>query len=471
MTTTTRPSADHRNPGGKTTSPSASDGPWWAPLTDERLGIVRRIEHEHAPSHFPRSFRMVSAVLADTTRWTTWPVDSCGAGYAVADQPPPVDAAVGEAIERYCGNLVARTVRGSFRDVLRSHGRAVDPATLALFSPEQHAVERFPFRRFEADLVTDWAAGHDLLTREPVLAPASLTWASYPYVAAHDALPVTNPVYQPGLAAGPSVDSAVLAALLEVVERDTMVLAWHGGQALAPITAPPWLERLAAGPTARFQTRFVEFPNPFGVRVVGALVRDLRAGYLTLGLAARFERRTALLKALGEGMQLQMFVAGLDNPDGAYVRRLGSSSPLRPWRRDRRYLDDYDDDLIDARDDSCHLQLHLDPRMQERFEHEWAAAVTGSHSADPSSDLAPRPTHDAVRMLAVRIAQETSVAPIAVDVTTPDVAASGAPVRVVRVVAPGTYANSSAAYPFLGGQRWTATTARTGVVRRVPLPH
>nr|WP_243710553.1 hypothetical protein [Micromonospora sp. KC213] len=64
------------------------------------------------------------------------------------------------------------------------------------------------------------------------------------------------------------------------------------------------------------------------------------------------------------------------------------------------------------------------------------------------------------------------------DVTTPDAAAAG--VAVVRVVAPGTYGNPPAAYPFLGGSRLYTDPLRLGQratplpeadVNRVPLPH
>ncbi|GAA3013157.1 YcaO-like family protein [Streptosporangium longisporum] len=426
-------------------------------LLDARTGIVRDLVHTRVPGHLPESFSMVTAVLSDTTRFSPWPSDSAGAGYAFADPRAALGAALGEAAERYCGNLVPAGLRtGSHREL---GPLALDPRTLALYSPEQYATPGFPLAEFTPDLPVEWTPASDLVTGEEVLVPAGLVWVSYFSADVATPTPRTNPVVQAGLAAGPSGAYAAWGALCELAERDAMTLAWHGRAGLRLLEAPAWLGVLAEGPRRRLHVRFLEFPSATGLRVVGALVRDRETGYLSLGMGVRADAGEAMVKAYGEALQLQLFVAGLDDPDGPYCRVAADPrSPLKPWRADRAYGSSYRDDLADVVDHGCHLQLFLDPAVQERFEDELAEALT--EGAPPERVRPPGSVADLAARLGTRV--------LCADVTTPDVASAG--VRVVRVIAPGLYSNTAAGLPFLGGSRLAARLG--GRPRRaLPLPH
>lgn len=406
-------------------------------LVSERTGIVRRVVAEQVPAHFPRSFSFFTAVLSDSARWSRWASDSTGAGYAFGDPQAAVDAAVGEAAERYCGNLVPPDLLVASHAELASP--AVDPEQLALFSKAQYEQPGFPFVPFTRDLPVSWAAGRDLRAGAEVLVPASLVWVSHPLSVG----PRVNPVMQAGLAAGATRADAERGALAEVIERDTMTTAWAGRRPLRLVQPPRWLPRLAG----RMEVRFLEFPNEFGALVVGALLRDPELGYLTLGVACRDEPVPALRKALAEAMQLQRFVAAYDDPDGAYMRAARDErSPLAHWRADRRYADSYRADLRDVVDYGCHLQLYLDPSIQQRFEAELAGRLEAEVQATELSGSLHLEGYRA----------------ISVDVTTPDVRAAG--LHVVRVVVPGLYSNAAAGLPFLGGRLEEERLA-------LPLPH
>ncbi len=406
-------------------------------MVSERTGIVRRVVSEAVPAHFPKSFSFFTAVLSDSARWSRWASDSTGAGYAFGDSQAAVDAAVGEAAERYCGNLVPPGLQVASYEELASP--AVDPESLALFSKAQYEAPGFPFEPFGRDLRVEWVAGRELRTGAEVLAPASLVFVSHPLSVG----PRVNPVMQAGLAAGATRADAERGALAEVIERDTMTMAWSGRQPLRLIRGPRWLERFAG----RMSVRFLSFPNELGALVVGALLRDPELGYLTLGMACRNEPVSALRKALGEAMQLQRFVAAYDDPGGAYMQAASEGgSPLAPWRADRRYADSYRRDLRDVVDYGCHLQLYLDPAMQERFEAELARRI---ESEVPWTGLSGSLDLEGYRA-------------ISVEVTTPDVRVAG--LSVVRVVVPGLYSNAAAGLPFLGGR---LAGERFGL----PLPH
>ncbi|GAA1017945.1 hypothetical protein Aple_026740 [Acrocarpospora pleiomorpha] len=426
-------------------------------LLDARIGIVRDLIHTEVPAHLPGSFELVTALLSDTTRFSPWPSDSAGAGYAFADPEAARGAAFGEAAERYCGNLVpAGLLTATYGEL---GPKALDPASLALYSADQYAQVGFPLVEFTSALPVEWTTATDLVTGEGRLVPAGLVWVSYFSADLTPPTPRTNPVIQAGLAAGPTLEFAVWGGLCEIVERDAMTLAWHGRAGLRALTPPPWLAAFAKGPRRRLEVRFLEFPNQSGLCVTGALVRDRESGYLTLGMGVRASAEESMIKAYGEALQLQLFVAGLDDPDGPYCRVAADPrSPLKPWRSDRAYGSSYRADLADVVDYGCHLQLFLDPAIQEKFEDELAQALAEYR---PTVTLPPPGN---VAELALRLGSEVLYS----DLTTADV--RGAGLHVVRVIAPGTYSNTAAGLPFLGGTRLEASL--DGRPRRaLPLPH
>jgi len=294
----------------------------------------------------------------------------------------------------------------------------------------------------------------------PVHVPASLAWATDRGVAG---LAPTNPIVQAGLAAHTTVDGAVRRALLEVVERDAMALGWHGRRGMLAVEPPPWLARLGTGPEGRLATRFVAFPNEVGVPVLGALVDDAGSGFCSFGTAARLDPEPAAVRALAEALQLQLVLAQFDDPDGpvaAAARRPGSA--LRPWRADRAYAASYREDLADVVDYGCHLQLALDPGVRARVGAEFDDALAGHTRLD----AVPATTWPAL----LDALAAAGLEPVAVDLTTADVASAG--LRVVRVVVPGCYSNAAAGLPYLGGERLAACLRLAGRERRhLPLPH
>ncbi|EXG80502.1 YcaO-like family protein [Cryptosporangium arvum] len=428
-----------------------------AALVDERTGILRRVERRPVPAHVPRSFTLVRSVIADSSAFSDWVSDTAGAGYTFGDPDAALAAAVGEGIERYCAHLIPPGLRvARHRDV---DGDAIDPATIALYSRDQYAQPGFPFAPLDADTVTEWADGADLLDRRPMAVPAALVWPGHHRLADRP----LAPVLQAGLAAGPTRQIAEQHALAEVIERDAMTLGWTGRAGLRPVEPPPWLSRLARGPHRRLEASFLAFPNEFDVPVIGALLSDPETGRLGLGTGCRSGPVAAALKALGEALQLLLLLGEYDDPAGPFAAAARHpTSPLSPWRADRSYLAQRRDDLRDVVDYGAHLQLALDPAYQKRFADELAEAVRDRTPwALPDEDTGDTP--DLVRRSA-----ERGHRPVSVDLTTPDVRSAG--LTVVRVVVPGLYGNAAAGLPFLGGERMRrALNGRP--YRALPLPH
>ncbi|QOD42533.1 YcaO-like family protein [Clavibacter zhangzhiyongii] len=431
-----------------------------ADLVDARTGVVRRIEQRRIPAHFPPAFALAHAVLADSTASCGWASDASGAGHAFADPDAVLGAAVGEAVERYCGNVVpSGLVRASARELAAAGRDVLDPRELALYSAAQHASGRLPVAVLDRDAIVDWTEAARLGTDGRVLVPASLVWVSHALLVP----PAVHPIMQAGLATGRSEREALWGGLGEVLEREAMTRAWTDGAGFVELDVPRELHDLARGPADALSCRWLLLPAEGGLPVLGALLRDARTGYLTLGMASGGRPVRAARKALGEALQLQLFQADLDDPTGPYMAAAREpGSPLKPWRADRAHRLSYRADLSDVVDYGCHLQLHLDPVIQRTFLDELDRSITGRRALADLDDRFDGPDRLPELVDALRAGGREV---LAVDVTLPEIRRAG--LHVVRVIVPGLRSNAPHALPFLGGPG----PARPRPARPVPLPH
>ncbi|MFT3854508.1 MAG: YcaO-like family protein [Ilumatobacteraceae bacterium] len=446
-------------------------------LVDERTGIITWVRRVEPDPGSPPGLHIWASHTADVYRLFGWPADRYGTGMSFERAAHARMGAIGEAIERYCGNHVpADLLPASYEELVAVGRDAVDPATVLLYSDAQHADAGFPFVRFTRDLPVRWTGGHRIRDGASVLVPASLVWVNY-FLAPRDSEPPTNFAVFAGIAAGVSERAAWTAAIEELIERDATMLWWHSGgepiridvddPALAATVAPP--------PGSPVQMHYVLVPNRYGVPVVGALLHDREDEYTTLGVAARPDAPSALAKAAAEAWSLRSYARGLDDPDGmiwqAAAADLIDGTPLKPHRPDRHYTASYRADFRDVVDLSCQAQIYLDPRMQH-----WCDRIRQPSRRTALSQIPPvrgEPLGAYLRTL-----DEFGIDPIAVDLTTPDVAACG--LHVARVVAPGMYSNPPAAFPFLAGDRLLDEPVALGLATGrldpgelvlAPLPH
>ena len=225
-------------------------------LVNARTGVVRSIEARTIPAHFPASFALSHAVLSDSRAFSRWPSDASGAGYSFANPDAVLGAAIGEAVERYCGNLVpAGLKRASRRDVQATGAAAIGLEDFCLFSREQYARPGFPVPAPDDDTVIDWVPAQDLGGGTEVLVPASMVWVAHSLLVE----PVRHPVIQAGLATGRTLEEAHWGGLCEVIERDAMTLSWTGGRGVHELTVPQWLTDFSRGPQGRLRARWLLF--------------------------------------------------------------------------------------------------------------------------------------------------------------------------------------------------------------------
>ncbi|WP_061300721.1 YcaO-like family protein [Herbidospora cretacea] len=455
------------------------------PLLDPRTGLITRLDQVEAEPWWPSGLNVCTASVAAISDLLPWPADRVATGTAFHDPERALMSAAGEAIERYCGNFVPADLRrASHRELAAAGENALDPATFALYSASQYAEPGCPFVPFTADLPVLWMRG-TTLDGPPVWVPASLVFVNY-LVPPRAAEPATNYAMLAGLAAGPDLRFALTSGLEEIIERDATVIWWANRLPAAPVdVADARLAHLLRpdadlGPgwgraSGDLRYRVVSVPTTFDVAVIGVLLHDPALGIHTFGVAARPDPVPAVAKAMAEAVTLRIYSVGLLEPDGAIHQAVedGVLSPdmLKPHRPDRAYAASYRSDFRDVVDLACHSQIWLDPAMAKELE-----PITGP--ADPVTlDDLPTITGDVCRAYLDRI-EARGLRAHAVDLTTPDVAVTGA--RVVRVVVPGAYSNPPAAFPFLGGDRLYTDPVRLGLraaplaeadVNLVPLPH
>jgi ribosomal protein S12 methylthiotransferase accessory factor len=451
--------------------PRGRDGRWLRPvgsvpvvaLVDPRVGLVRRLARNPAISGVPRAFVDVTAEVAATGEFTDWVAGAVTGGAALGDPERARAAALGEAIEHYCGNAVPEDMPVSSAEALASAGyRVLDLGELALYSTAQYAEPGFPFTRLTADLEISWVPGTDLDTGEQVWVPAALAHLNMHRTRPNE--PAIICQAYAGLAAGDGTARAERSALEELIERDAVTIWWASAaaaQRLAvdddPALAPVLADTRAAG----LEVTFLRIPCVFDVPVVGAFVADHERGVIGFGSACRPTGAAAAEKALTEAIVTCINARQLADPDSAFwsVVRAGrlSRGPYTPWRAERDYRAAFRPDYRDMAVLEVNLQLYLDPAMQTeplRRLREPAGCIPlhelGSLAGDPRSGYLAR----------LRAHRRTA---ISIDLTTTDVAATG--MRVARVVVPAMYHNAPAAFPLLGGTRLYTEPVARGWVR------
>ncbi|GAB3729611.1 YcaO-like family protein [Amycolatopsis oliviviridis] len=419
-----------------------------ASLIDDRTGIVTGIREIPPSPGMPARLRVCAVDVADMRRVSNWPNDRQALGAAWHDFDLAKQAAVGEAVKRYCGSWLApdREVRfGSYERLARYGVPALDPRRLNLYSAEQYRSPDFPFTPLTTDSDCSWVEGFSHTTGESVWVPAFLVsrerQAGEPRFA--DPLPA-------GLADGDSAEQAVTSGLEEVLEGDTTMLWWADTPRLARLPIPDGLRSIIADATEGHEVTLIPLDNEFDVPVIAAAVLDRVTRRLSFGFATRPDALEAAKTALAAGFASQHTYRTLDSERGlSGLRR--EHGDLKPYRADRRYLDSYRDDFADVTDLLCQHQIYLDPRAGGRV------APRLRNLPERSWDELPALGERRLKAYRDRV-EARGFEVISVDLTTCDVAAAGH--HVGHTLVPGLVPPFPAGFPLRGNGRITSVTAR-----------
>ncbi|WP_437980687.1 TOMM precursor leader peptide-binding protein [Sorangium sp. So ce117] len=381
-----------------------------AGIVDARAGIVQRLMLDAtSPALSPEAPITATAILSNTTN---------GSPHAHRSHEPQVGTGKGitavEALIRATGEAVERYSAGIFnrKELLRSSVAGmkddfIAPEQLCLYSEEQYAEPGFPFAPVDPTAPIDWALGRWMDTRAPVYVPALPTY--YDYCTGHDAhfCQVTSN----GLAAGATLESASMAAALELIERDTFMISWlarrPARRVLPDDSVDPEVHEIARQLEER-GARIELYLLDAGVAVPVVMCVGYGDGKrwpgAVVSLSAHLNPLTAIRKAILEQGQI-----------GNYIFRLMTGEkvaiPERP--EDVRTLED-------------HAVYYLPPSRAASFAFlRDGGTVTAAELEEPE-EISPSELTRRVKAAGLRIA--------IVDVTSPDLAAT--PFRVARALGP-----------------------------------
>jgi ribosomal protein S12 methylthiotransferase accessory factor len=447
-------------------------------LVDPRTGIISQYRViEHHPS-IPKRLVTIQTDVANMSRAYTWANNVVCSGSAFDDFQTARLAAIGESVERYSGNRVRMEglLVASYNDILAAGEYAVDPDSLVLYSDRQYRSRGFPFVPFNRDSRVAWVDGWSLTQDVKAWIPASLVYVNW-YTNEFTTEEPRHFLFYPGIAAGTSLEMALCSAIEEIIERDATMVWWVNRQALPSLCLTTDLEAIWYGEPYRLGQRAwaIYLENEFDFPVIAGVVENTQEHLLNIGFAARPDPYEATRKAWTEALTLQDGSRDLDEPNGLLRQavRLGEfrDDALKPWRADRKYMDDFREDYRDVHDLMAQQQFFLDPRTIEHVRPWTETPAVRDYNRIPR--LTER-SSTLYRSIVERRGYEIFYA----NITSPDVSPSG--LTVIRALIPGLAPNFPAAFPFLGRRRiqqaavalgWRERALSEEELNYFPLPH
>lgn len=141
--------------------------------------------------------------------------------------------AIIEALERLAGmrgGLNKTIIKSSYSNLEKN---AINPNDFCLHFDQQYFLEDFPFEKFDPHHELTWVSGIRLNSNQEVWVPISMAFYGFKYNNEHKmyAFESSN-----GCAIGSSYTEAIISGLLEVIERDSFLLAWYQKKSLTDIT-------------------------------------------------------------------------------------------------------------------------------------------------------------------------------------------------------------------------------------------
>jgi ribosomal protein S12 methylthiotransferase accessory factor len=401
-------------------------------LVSPYVGPVRRLRELAAHTDHAR-LPAFMAETADLRHIHRSAIRTMTGGALHYDRSAAMAAAVGEAIERYCAGAVpGDLVSASARDLGAS---AVAPDRFILFHSTQYARPRFPFRPFLDDTQVRWTRAREVSTSVQAYLPAQLV---YLIPDGSEPLAETPVGYatSSGAACASSADEAILSALLELVERDAVMIAWYTRW------SPPRLRwRRDPHLTAVEQRHFVST----GLR------------YLCLDLTTIHEIPTVLAVVQGKDVGLAVGAASAWCPQDAWLKAMREAFATYAWadwlRRTSPPIPPNRLNLIQTFAD--HIRFYADPGSRPLASFLWQNPESHDIEKLPCRTDAPRPQIEAIAQKLSAIGMRV----YAVDLTTPDVRRAG--VQVWKTISPGLQPlDVGYGRRFLGGTRLYAMAAR-----------
>ncbi|MBP5803188.1 YcaO-like family protein [Microbacterium maritypicum] len=446
-------------------------------LVDAETGIIRSVREVPHPVGAPHRYLALTASVADARMLGEWPADRVSLGTSFGDPAQARIAAIGEGVERYCGNwlpdvLPRDELRVATAQELRDEGESViDEDDLPRFADWQLTRPGFPYQRLLSSTPTLWARCEDLDGGSVWMPDAlvHLNWRQSRF----RSLPRTHHLNYAGIATGAGFDDARDRGVIEVIERDALEVWWHlDGPTFGidPATVPGLLDDLRG---SSLRVWLVAMPSEFAP-AIGALVHDEERGLYAAGFSAALDPARAARKAVLEAVHTWIYTQGCTTADGWVFRAVAEGLMAKGLTLDFRPDADYTaaagsqfENVIDL---GAHVQVWLDPTVHDQARR-FRAPAQGVHPLSTMSPVTMEEVYERLRARGHRVLTR--------DLTTTDVRRTA--LRVVRSIVTGLVPNAPAAFSYLGMPRfreaaedrgWRATwTGAPEDFTLLPAPH
>lgn len=225
-----------------------------------------------------------------------------------------------EAIERYSNCVPSPHITWARAEELE--GRVVDMTSMPACSPTELEHPKCLVAPFEPQERIRWVLGWSLLVEEPMWVPAVQVWMHIPALTASErfTLPIST-----GSAAHTSFSHAVLNAICEVVERDSIALTWMQMLDLPRIdfanASDSVKEALALAKSTGIDYDFFDATTDLGIPTIYCVDTDAASSSLrhVVMCATDPEPESAVLKILREVAASRLGLASVrrkpDSPD------------------------------------------------------------------------------------------------------------------------------------------------------------
>jgi ribosomal protein S12 methylthiotransferase accessory factor len=388
----------------------------WDQLVDFKVGVIQRIEELRIDDDDPDFFHYYSKAC-NTARFTAMKNFSDNGG-ASTDRYIAIAKAMGEAVERYCSAIYdPETFHfAAYRDLTRA---AVHPSLLSMYRADQFHWPEFPWQPFTVETPVHWTRGISLVTGKEVLLPAAAVYVPFHFRGQTRSAFIIQPI-STGLACGSSFTEAALSGLCEVLERDAFTITWQSRLSRPRLdheTLPKSVKDLiarfnAVGISIKLMnmTTDIRVPSILCIGVCGARTSPA----IAVAAATDPSAERALQKALDELAHTRKYAKHLMRYIPEVPVQVDEGHPLVKDQRD-------------------HLRFYCPQSAIAFAEFAWASSEITAF--DDLPDLSGEPSDQLQEV--VRRTAAAGMEPVAVDLTTPDIASLG--LHVVRTVVAGAH--------------------------------
>jgi ribosomal protein S12 methylthiotransferase accessory factor len=255
--------------------------------------------------------------------------------------------AIGETLERYFLSTYTRDgmVHKTPNELFTSGKRILDIERLNGFLPWQKKL--FPQFAYEKDSAFYWMKCEELSSGRTILVPAQLVFWNYAHKSANDdpQEKILGQYTTSGCAGHFSREEAILAGLLENVQRDGFLIHWLNGLSpkvidVSESTDPEIIALLKYLARYQLDATFLNTTTDVGIPSAVCVVTDTATGepVISVGGGAGFDQKSVIIQSAIEAIIVNNFVAekeAFDIPEDYRPfsdRNLGRIQRLTAWK-------------------------------------------------------------------------------------------------------------------------------------------